>query len=182
MMNDCKIVSIFIIILVIASCKNQMAGFYAGTMESGIRHLPSSTLELRKDNTFKLSYSTSSFESTLPSTGISDIEGKYKRDKDQIKLLLQTQRGGWLSYGENPDTLNMNPAGARKTALIVTDTTYGQVEVIEKDELIIFKITTKPNSTYLWNEQHCFFKFENPDVSKDLRNYCSELRIEKSND
>ena len=178
-MNDFKIVLIITLLLVIASCKNQMTGFYAGTTESGIKHLTTSTLYLRKDKTFKLSCSTSSFESTIPSTGISDIEGKYKREKDQIKLLLQTKRGGWLSYGENPDTLNMNPAGARRTALIGTDTIYGPVKPIAKEDSIIFNITIKPNSKYLWNERNCFIKFDNPDVSKDLKNYCSEIRLEK---
>jgi hypothetical protein len=164
------------------SCKNQLAGVYAGEFESGLKHLSSSLLELKADNSFKLTYSITSLESIVPSTSISELKGKYEKNDDQIKLVLETRKLNWLSYGKNPDSLNFSTTGVRRTAIVVIDTFYGQVQPIEKDKLIILNLASKPNSKYLWNEQNCFIKFSTSDVSHDLNNYCSEFRTEKWND
>lgn len=164
------------------SCKNQLAGVYAGESKSGLKHLSSSLLELNTDNSFKLTYSTILLYSTVPSTSISELKGKFKHNDDQIKLILETKKVNWLSYGKNPDSLNFSSAGARRTALVVIDTLYGQVQPIEKDQLIILNLASKSNSKYLWNEQNCFAKFKHSHKSQDLNNYCSEFRTEKLND
>ncbi|HZV68671.1 MAG TPA: hypothetical protein VFG10_03975 [Saprospiraceae bacterium] len=164
------------------SCKNQLAGIYAGELESGVKHLSSSLLELKTDKSFKLTYSTTSLESTVPSTSISEWNGRFEKNDDQIKLILETKKVNWLSYGKNPDSLNFSSAGGRRTALVVIDTFYGQVQPIENDKLIILNLASKLNSKYLWNEQNCFIKFNHSDVSHDLNNYCSEFRTEKWTD
>lgn len=172
-------VKILVFLFFSTSCKKQWVGFYGSELDSGLKHLASSTLELKKDESFKLVYSMTSLESTTPSTRIVELKGKFGRTVDQIELMPDTKRVNSLSYGKNPDSLNFSHDGVRRSALVVIDTFYGQVQRIEESEPITLHLTSKSNSKYLWNDQNCFVKFDNPDVRYDLKNYCSEIRTVK---
>ena len=168
-------------LILFVSCKSQISGLYVGEIDSGIKHLSNSTLKLKDDNQFELVNSMTSLESTIPSTTINEITGKFDKDNDYLILFPESKKINWLTYGENPDTVKLNSNGVRKSAFVVVDTIYGQIQIIEGAEPIRFKITNKENSKYIWNNETCFVKYLNTESSNDLMNYCSELtKIKKA--
>jgi hypothetical protein len=152
-------------------------GFYVGEIDSGVKHLSNSTIELRDNNLFELTNSLTSLESTIPSTQITEIEGKFNIENDHLILFPVSKKVNWLTYAKNPDTLNFNPYGSRKSAMVVVDTSFGQIQTIKEPKPIKFNLTSKQNSKYIWNDESCFVKYLNSESSNDLTNYCSELTI-----
>lgn len=171
----CKIVLLLLSIGYMTSCSKNWSGIYTNELNSGIKHISSTSLVLTSNNHFKLVQSTTSLEFQIPSTQISIQKGKYQKHKKQLYLLTETKQINWVSYGENPDTLKLNPKGVRKTALIAIDTSYGKIQLIKEPQTIKFNLTNKSNSIYIWNDQNCFCKFKNTETSNDLKNYCSEI-------
>jgi hypothetical protein len=157
-------------------------GYYGGEAISSTKHLSYSALELRKDKTFKLISSSTSLESTIPSTNIHELEGQFENERGQLVILPERERIIWLSYGKNPDSLSFSSAGSRRSAVIVIDTLYGEIQKLNEAKPLIFNLASKPNSKYIWNEKNCFIKFDNSEVSNDLTNYCSEIIMKGQND
>lgn len=172
-----SVLTIASLLILFASCKSQTLGLYVGEIESGVKHLSNSTIELKDDNLFKLTYSMTSIESTIPSTQVTEIVGKFKKENDHLTLFPVSKIVNWLTFGRNPDTLNLNSNGARYTAIVVIDTSFGKIQTIKEPKPIEFHLTNKQYSQYIWNDQNCFIKYINADVSNDLKNYCSDIRL-----
>jgi len=161
-------------IFLISSCNSQTIGVCFGEVNSGLKHLSSSTLELKKGNTFKLANSTTSLEAVMPSTNIYEITGKFQKRKGEIILFPKEKRTSWLTYGKNPNKTKTK--GARNTRYIVVDTIYGQKQTLQTLDTLEFKFSIKPNSKYIWNDQNCYIKYDHTELSTDLTNYRSKIK------
>lgn len=172
-----SILSIASSLILLSSCKSQILGLYVGEIDLGVKHLSNSTIELRDDNLFELTYSMTSLETTIPTTQITEIEGNFNKKNDHLILFPVSKKVNWLTYAKNPDTLNVNSNGARKSAMVVVDTSFGQIQTIKDPKPIKFNLTGKQNSQFIWNDESCFIKYINVHVSNDLIKYCSDIRL-----
>ena len=161
---------------VMPSNDNRLSGKYIGEVDSGVNHMSTSVLEFSNKFRFKQVRSTTSLENRTPSTIIYESEGKYQKEGDRIVLLQEYQRTNHLMYGENPNALNFDSLGVRKSALVVLDTIFGRRQMIDTPSEVHYKCSQKPNSKYIWNERECYLMYINTEKSKDSKNYCSELR------
>ncbi len=163
-------------VLIITSCTNNTLGLYVDELDSGVKHISQSTIKLSDNNKFELTHSFTSLEFTIPSTDIEEVEGSFKQEKDTLILFPVSIKRSYLRYGKNPDSLHMDTNGARRSELVVTDTIYGQIQLIIEPKPIIFNYTSRQNSRYIWNDESCFIKYLNSESSNDLINYCSEIK------
>ena len=149
-----KIIWLLNIVFLYGSCDSQSYGIYVGEVESGVTYLSNSTLELKKENTFKLTNSITSLEAKAPSTNITKISGKFKKLKGQI-ILFPEKRRTYMLQQYAKTTNKTHKIGAINIADIVIDTIFNNPEQkVKSSAPILINITTEPNSIQVIHQFH----------------------------